>query len=113
MQQEQQQQGRCGVGGGEPHVVGGRSELKEVTPEIQQIAESVKSDIENQLNKTLVAYVVLAYRSQPVAGTNHFFKIRCGPDEYIHVEVYETLPYSGSKRSVSSIEGGKSLDDTL
>ncbi|XP_078265200.1 cystatin-A-like [Rhinoraja longicauda] len=108
------QQGRCGVGGGEPHgLCGGRSELKKVTPEIQQIAESVKSDIEKQLNKTFVTYVVVAYRSQVVAGTNHFFKIHTDSDEYIHVKVFAALPCHGGEKSVKLVEAGKSLDDTL
>ncbi|XP_055500246.1 cystatin-A-like [Leucoraja erinacea] len=92
---------------------GGPSELKPITPEIKSIAESVKIEVEKQLNRTFELYVVVACKTQVVAGTNYLLKIHCGKDEYLHVKVYEMLPHAGSVRSVTSATDGHSLDDTF
>ncbi|XP_032889333.1 cystatin-A [Amblyraja radiata] len=92
---------------------GGISEQKPVTPEIQSIANAVKIDVEKQLKRTFDVYVVVAYRTQVVAGTNYSFKIHGGKDEYLHVKVYEKLPHEGSVRSVTSATDGHSLDDAF
>ncbi|XP_069744547.1 cystatin-B-like [Narcine bancroftii] len=93
-------------------ICGGISESKVVDAEVQLLANSVKSEIEEKAEKKFDVFVVKVYKSQTVAGINHFFKIHVGGTNYIHAKVYEDLPCRGGKRTVSCIQT-KSQDEEL
>ncbi|XP_051869600.1 cystatin-B-like [Pristis pectinata] len=92
---------------------GGISQAKDVTPEVQQIVDSVKSEIEEKAEKTFDVFVVKVYKSQVVAGTNHYFKIHVGGNDYLHAKVFEQLPCHGGKKMLSGIQSNKSEDEEL
>ncbi|XP_043556909.1 cystatin-A1-like [Chiloscyllium plagiosum] len=92
---------------------GGTSSEKTVTPEVQQIAYSMKSEIEEKANRTYDVFVVKSFKTQIVAGINYFMKIHVGGDDYIHVKIYEDLPCRNSKKEVSDIKTNKLHTDDL
>ncbi|XP_072901496.1 cystatin-B-like [Hemitrygon akajei] len=92
---------------------GGISEGKPVTQEVQQLADSVKSQVEDKAGKTFDVFVVKAYKTQLVSGTNHYLKIHVGGIDYIHVKVYEKLPCHGSTKEILSIQDNKSKDEEI
>ncbi|XP_062905925.1 cystatin-B-like [Mobula hypostoma] len=92
---------------------GGVDEEKPVTQEVQQLADSVKPQVEEKAGKTFDTFVVTVYKTQVVAGINHFFKIHVGGSDYIHVKVYEKLPCHGSEKEVLGIQNNKSKDEEL
>ncbi|CAM2097299.1 unnamed protein product [Caretta caretta] len=53
---------------------GGLTETKLATPEIQEIADQVKPQLEERENKTYPVFVAIKYKTQVVAGTNYFIK---------------------------------------
>uniref|UniRef100_A0A674IBB1 Cystatin domain-containing protein n=1 Tax=Terrapene triunguis TaxID=2587831 RepID=A0A674IBB1_9SAUR len=55
-------------------IAGGLTEIKPATPEIQEIADQVKPQLEGKENKTYPVYVALKYKTQVVAGINYFIK---------------------------------------
>ncbi|XP_062905926.1 cystatin-B-like [Mobula hypostoma] len=73
----------------------------------------VKPQVEEKAGKTFDTFVVKAYKTQVVAGTNHFFKIHVGGSDYIHVKVYEMLPFQGGKKEIMGIQSNKSKDEEL
>jgi len=93
--------------------VGGYSEVKDSNQEIQDIAESVKQEIQSKSNRAFPTFEVVKYTTQVVAGTNYKLKIKVGEDKYIHAVVFQGLPHTGGELSVSSIEEGKTLTDAL
>ncbi|XP_072116420.1 cystatin-B-like [Mobula birostris] len=92
---------------------GGISEGKAVTQEVQQLADSVKPQVEEKAGKTFDAFVVKAYKTQVVSGTNHYFKIHVGGIDYIHIKVYENLPCHGSGKEILGIQNNQSKDEEL
>ncbi|XP_072420638.1 cystatin-B-like [Chiloscyllium punctatum] len=94
--------------------LGGASDVAAVTSEIQDIVESLKSAVEQKLNRSLNVYRAISYRSQVVAGTNYFIKVAVGdPDECIHMRVYQPLVHTGESVSLVSIQTDKRLLDEI
>ncbi|TFK01436.1 tripartite motif-containing protein 66 [Platysternon megacephalum] len=56
--------------------VGGLTETKPTIPEVQEIADQVKPQLEGKENKTYPVFVAIKYRTQVVAGINYFIKLR-------------------------------------
>jgi cystatin-A/B len=75
-------------------VVGGVGDSKKATPEVQAIVDSLKHDASTKLGETapFSAFEAVSYKTQVVAGTNYFVKVRVGPsNEHIHVRVFKPL----------------------
>ena len=75
-------------------VVGGVGESKKATPEVQAIVENLKHDASAKLGTTapFSSFEAVSYKTQVVAGTNYFVKVRVGPsNEHIHVRVFKPL----------------------
>ncbi|XP_078088838.1 cystatin-B-like [Mustelus asterias] len=92
---------------------GGTGPEKPATQELQQLADSLKSAIEEAAKKKYEVFVVKSYKTQPVSGTNYFIKIHVGGDDYVHARVFESLPCNGSERSVAGVRVDKSQHDEL
>ncbi|XP_027131506.1 stefin-C-like, partial [Larimichthys crocea] len=56
-------------------LVGGWSETKDATEEIQSICDEVKCQVEEKTNKKHGIYKAVKYRSQLVAGMNYLIKV--------------------------------------
>ncbi|XP_060709452.1 cystatin-B-like [Hemiscyllium ocellatum] len=95
-------------------VPGGVSDVAAVTTEIQAIVQCLKCSVVEKLKRPLHVYQAISYRSQVVAGTNYFIKVVVGDaNEYIHMRVFEPLPSSDEKLSLSDIQTNKKLFDEL
>ena len=56
---------------------GGLSRARSATPEIQEIADKVKSLLEEKTNEKYEVFKAVEYKSQVVAGQNYFIKVCC------------------------------------
>uniref|UniRef100_A0A8D0RL41 Cystatin domain-containing protein n=1 Tax=Sus scrofa TaxID=9823 RepID=A0A8D0RL41_PIG len=59
----------------EEMLAGGLTEPRPATPEIQEIANKVKPQLEEKTKKTYEKFEAIIYRSQVVAGTNYYIKV--------------------------------------
>lgn len=84
----------------------------EANEEVQNIINQVRGEVEGQAGD-LGEYRAVSYRSQVVAGMNYLVKVHLSGNHYCHVKVYVPLPYTGNPPSLSELETGKSLDDSL
>uniref|UniRef100_A0A2K6F925 Cystatin domain-containing protein n=1 Tax=Propithecus coquereli TaxID=379532 RepID=A0A2K6F925_PROCO len=57
-------------------IPGGLTEARPATPEIQEIADKVKPQLEEKTNETYEEFEATEYKSQVVAGTNFYIKVR-------------------------------------
>ena len=67
-------------------------------PADQEVKDKVlqmKANAETEAGRAFELFEAVCYRTQVVAGTNYMVKVRVGGDEFIHVKIYETLPYAG------------------
>ncbi|XP_028581406.1 cystatin-A-like [Podarcis muralis] len=71
--------------------LGGLSPTKPTTPEIQAIADQVKCQLEAKVNQAFNLFEVTEFRTQVVAGTNYFLKVRYAEDKYAHLRVFQNL----------------------
>ena len=84
-------------------MLGGYGEEISADLEIQQLADSIRLDVETQLGTTFSKYNVVSYRTQVVAGTNYSITIEVDSG-LIHVNAYKALPFAGESVSLVSID---------
>ncbi|XP_004467229.1 cystatin-A [Dasypus novemcinctus] len=94
-------------------IPGGFTEPQPATPEIQEIANTIKPQLEARTNEKYGEFKAEEYKSQVVAGTNYLIKIRVSGNRYIHVKVFRSLPGQGSSLSLVAYQTGKSRSDEL
>jgi len=74
-------------------ICGGHSEALEPTPEIVEMVDNFKTDIEAKANMAFSQYTVVSYTSQVVAGTNFIIKVDVSTHE-LEVKVFRPLPHT-------------------
>jgi len=92
--------------------VGGFTEPKPATPQVQTLADRVRPEVERRLGgKALSEYVVEEFRTQVVSGTNYALKIRVGNNNYIHAKVYQ--PLGTAEPQLTGLTQNKTSTDPL
>jgi len=88
-------------------IVGGFTDWQPATPEIQSICDELRTDVEmrmNMMTSSFTSYVAVSYRSQVVAGTNYVIRMDVGEEQYLELNVFETLPIPQSMLSLTSAQ---------
>ncbi|KAM4888611.1 cystatin-A [Thomomys bottae] len=94
-------------------IPGGLSEARRATPEIQEIADQVKQQLEEKTNETYEEFEAIEYKSQVVAGTMFYIKIRVGDGRYTHIKVFRSLPGRDEGLQLLAYQTDKSENDEL
>ncbi|XP_049641898.1 cystatin-A [Suncus etruscus] len=94
-------------------IPGGLTEAKPATPEVQQIANEVKSQLEEKTNESYEEFEAIEYKTQVVAGIFYYIKIRTGEDTYIHIKVLRSLPHENQPLKLSGYQTDKCKDDEI
>ncbi|XP_071818641.1 cystatin-A-like [Apostichopus japonicus] len=80
-------------------MMGGITEAKEVTEEVQDLVDQVKAEVESAAGTTFDTFNATHYSTQVVSGVNYFVKVDVGNDKFIHVRIYKhfqgNVTYSG------------------
>ncbi|NWR57522.1 CYTB protein, partial [Bucorvus abyssinicus] len=92
---------------------GGLSETKPATAEVQHLVDQVKTQFESRVNRTYGMFKAIEYRSQVVAGTMDYIKVQVSDTEFVHLKVFQSLPYENQGPSLVSFQTGKTRDDPL
>ncbi|KAM7132543.1 cystatin-A [Molossus nigricans] len=92
---------------------GGLTEAKPATPEIQEIVDTVKPQLEEKTNETYEEFEAVEYKTQVVAGINYFIKVRVGQDTYIHLKIFKPLPQQQESLTLTGYQTDKSKNDEL
>jgi len=96
-----------------PMMTGAPSEEKPGDESAQLVADAVRSKIEEQVGAgEIKEFVVESYKTQVVAGTNFFLKIRHAPGKYIHARVFRPLG-AGKTHELAGVQAGKTKEDQL
>ncbi|XP_016136124.1 cystatin-B-like [Sinocyclocheilus grahami] len=94
-------------------LVGGPSQVKQATPEVQKICDEIKHHAEEKAAKKFAVFIAKSFTTQVVAGTNYFIKVNVGGDEFVHLRVHKSLPHSGEKLQLHSIQTSKTQQDLI
>ncbi|XP_038614496.1 cystatin-A1-like [Tachyglossus aculeatus] len=92
---------------------GGLTEAKPATPKVQEIAEEVKSQLEQRTNRTYPTFKAVEYKTQVVAGLIYYIKVYVSEEEYIHLKVFQSLPNEKQPLDLMAFQAGKTRDDAL
>eukprot|EP00828_Plagiopyla_frontata_P049533 TRINITY_DN9911_c0_g2_i1.p2 TRINITY_DN9911_c0_g2~~TRINITY_DN9911_c0_g2_i1.p2 ORF type:complete len:103 (-),score=29.28 TRINITY_DN9911_c0_g2_i1:195-503(-) len=71
---------------------GGFAEFQPANEEVQEIANSLKAEIEEKLQNAFEKFKAIEYQTQVVAGTNFKIKISVDDEKQILVKIYRPLP---------------------
>ncbi|KAK2910877.1 hypothetical protein QQF64_026452 [Cirrhinus molitorella] len=93
--------------------VGGTSEVKQATPDVQKICDEVKHQAEEKAGKKFDVFKATSFTTQVVAGTNYFIKVNVGSNQFVHLRVHKTLPHSGEKLQLHGIQTSKTQQDLI
>ncbi|NXD43940.1 CYTB protein, partial [Copsychus sechellarum] len=73
----------------------------------------VKPQFESRANMSCVVFTAIIYKTQVVAGTMYFIKVQVSDADYVHLKVFQNLPYKNQGPSLESFQTGKTRDDPL
>eukprot|EP00906_Rhabdomonas_costata_P026908 RCo038306 len=71
--------------------LGGTGAAREATPEVQELVDEVRHEVQDTSGRTFSKFTAVSYATQIVAGTNYFVKVAVGDEEYIHLRVFRSL----------------------
>ena len=92
---------------------GGFGNALDANDEVKNMAKEMKQQTEQKLGATFTEFEAVKYKTQVVAGTNYLIKVKVGPDQFVHIKVWQKLPCYGGAKELSEAEGGKTLADPL
>ena len=92
---------------------GGKAEARDADESIISMCNSLKSNIESKANTTYSTFEPIKYRSQVVAGSNYYVKIKIDNDSFIHVRIFKALPCYGGEFQVNEVTTGMTLNSEL
>ncbi|KAJ1112554.1 hypothetical protein NDU88_000816 [Pleurodeles waltl] len=92
---------------------GGTGAVKPATPEVQELCDQLKADAEKHSGENYDEFVAVEYKTQVVAGTNYFIKVRVGSESYIHLRVHQPLPHTKQPPQLSACQTSKAKHDEI
>ena len=92
---------------------GGFNNAKDADDKVKAMALELKAQTEQKLGAAYTEFEAVKYKTQVVAGTNYLIKVKVGPEQYVHIKVWEKLPCYGGAKELTQAEGGKTLGDAL
>ncbi|NXU64546.1 CYTB protein, partial [Horornis vulcanius] len=73
----------------------------------------VKPQFESRANMNCGVFTAIEYKVQVVAGTMYYIKVQVSDVEYVHLKVFQSLPYENQGPNLVSFQTGKTRDDPL
>ncbi|XP_040122896.1 cystatin-B isoform X1 [Oryx dammah] len=92
---------------------GAPSATQPATAETQAIADKVKSQLEEKEKKKFPVFKAVEFRSQVVAGMNYLIKVQVDEDDFVHIQVFESLPHENKPVALTSYQTNKGRHDEL
>ena len=88
------------------------SKEKDATPEIQEIADKLKSQVESRLNRTFSTFKAVKFTQQVIAEMQYLIKIKVGDNEYVHIHAIRA-PKESAGVVLEDAKGDRTEDDAL
>ncbi|KAJ8297894.1 hypothetical protein KUTeg_024875 [Tegillarca granosa] len=96
--------------GGRP---GGLGREKPADSSIQSLIEEVRGSVESRVGQNFASYEAVSYKSQVVAGTVYYVKVKVAEGDFIHVKVFRPLPVYGNTPRLMDVQTGKAENDAI
>eukprot|EP00994_Dinema_validum_P005701 NODE_3887_length_513_cov_98.922414_g3314_i0.p1 GENE.NODE_3887_length_513_cov_98.922414_g3314_i0~~NODE_3887_length_513_cov_98.922414_g3314_i0.p1 ORF type:complete len:104 (-),score=22.22 NODE_3887_length_513_cov_98.922414_g3314_i0:139-450(-) len=97
---------------------GGTGPAQAATPDIQTLCDGLKDAAQQKAsgsgwNGVFMTFEAHSFKSQVVAGANHFVKVKVADGKFAHVRIFVPLPHTGAPAEVSDIQVDKSEADEI
>ncbi|XP_010355059.2 cystatin-B-like [Rhinopithecus roxellana] len=92
---------------------GAPSAVQPATTETQDIADQLRSQLEEKENKKFPVFKAVSFKSQVVVGTNYFIKVHVGDEDIVHLRVFKSLPHENEPLTLSNYQTNKAKHDEL
>ncbi|KAL5264695.1 hypothetical protein ACHWQZ_G005691 [Mnemiopsis leidyi] len=86
---------------------GGTGDIKPADDDIKALCAQVKGAVEDHAKKSYAVFEPHSYKTQVVAGTNYFVKVKVDGDEHVHLRVHKSLPHAGQELTLHSMQHAK------
>ncbi|XP_040278790.1 cystatin-B-like [Bufo bufo] len=103
---------KCGVKE-PPFLPGGVGAEERANPQVQALCDLVKPEFQAKSGVNAAKFKAVSFKSQTVAGRNYFVKVDLGGGQFCHLRIYEPLPHTGEKATLSNFKLGKKKEDAL
>ena len=77
------------------------------------IATTIRDEFERKTGNNPPVFQLISYTEQVVAGTNYFVKVRIGRRQFVHLRIYQPLPYTGLDMSLEKVDENKRFSDRI
>ncbi|CAH6792308.1 cystatin-A [Phodopus roborovskii] len=94
-------------------IPGGLTEARPATPEVQEVADQVRAQLEEKTNEKYEKFEAVEYKTQVVAGVNYFIKVDVGNGQYVHLKIFKGLPGQNEDLELTAYQTNKTKDDEL
>eukprot|EP00294_Goniomonas_avonlea_P002515 CAMPEP_0114553508 /NCGR_PEP_ID=MMETSP0114-20121206/7700_1 /TAXON_ID=31324 /ORGANISM="Goniomonas sp, Strain m" /LENGTH=102 /DNA_ID=CAMNT_0001738465 /DNA_START=9 /DNA_END=317 /DNA_ORIENTATION=- len=99
-------------------MAGATGDEQPANAEIQAICDGVKADATAKaqasgFNGLFTEFTAVSFKTQVVAGTNFFVKVRTGANQFAHVRIFQPLPHVGTPPEVAGIKAGLAESEAL
>jgi len=97
-------------------LAGGTTEEKAANADIQDKVNQVKAKFLENMGENagdISDFTAVSYKSQVVAGTNYFVKVRTGEDTYAHLRIFMPLPFAGDTPELVGNQTSKTKEDPI
>ncbi|CAH3044740.1 unnamed protein product [Porites lobata] len=75
--------------------------------------QQVELQAEKMAGQDFPEFKAISYKTEVVAGTNYFIKVYVGGSSYVHLRVFQSLPFDGLPPKLSAIKTGMTKDDPI
>ncbi|XP_070709240.1 cystatin-B-like [Pempheris klunzingeri] len=94
-------------------MLGGFSDPKDATEDIQRICDQVKPLVQAKTDKIYEEFRAIQYREQVVAGVIYLIKVDVGGRKFIHLKVLQVLPCNGGGLELLGLQQDKTKEEPL
>ena len=92
--------------------VGGHSDAKDASPEVQAVVDKLRSQVEAKTGKTYSTFTLEKYTTQVVNGLNYNLRIKVSDSEWVHVKAHRA-PSAEAEPTLNDVQEGKTATDSL
>ncbi|XP_071989373.1 cystatin-A-like [Engystomops pustulosus] len=96
-----------------PVLVGGLGEEKSADSEVQELVDEIKPEFLNKCRINVTKFKATKYKTQVVAGTNYFVKVKVGGGRCIHLRIFKPPPHTGEKPSLTRFQLCRRKEDPI
>ena len=92
-------------------MLGAFTDARDPDEDTLRVVAAVKPLVQEKTNKKYSLFEPVKTKTQVVAGTNYFVKVKVGDNDYLFLKIYEPLPHTQQPPEVHEVHENKTDAD--